>query len=134
MAACSSSTPSSRVSSSGRDGRLERAARRPALRWAPLIALGMAVQLLLFSTPARRALGPLAPAYVASNLAVLAAVWRNIRSGSAARPARRASNLIAIVANGGYMPVSADALVAMGRPRARGTPTTAWPMGSSSGR
>ena len=49
------------------------------LAWAPVIVLGMAGQVLLFSTPVGDALGPAAPAaYVASNLAVLAAVWRNI--------------------------------------------------------
>ena len=48
-------------------------------RWAPLIALGMAGQVLLFSTPLGDALGPAAPVvYVASNVAVLAAVWRNL--------------------------------------------------------
>ena len=47
--------------------------------WVPLIVVGMAVQVLLFSTPLGDALGPLAPAvYIASNLAVLAAVWRNV--------------------------------------------------------
>ncbi|HEV7604147.1 MAG TPA: DUF5317 domain-containing protein [Candidatus Limnocylindrales bacterium] len=87
------------------------------LAWAPLIVLGMAVQVLLFSTPVGDALGPLAPAvYVASDLAVLVAVWRNL-----AIPGLRvvlvggASNLLAICANGGYMPVSADALRALGR-------------------
>jgi hypothetical protein len=86
-------------------------------RWAPLIAVGMAGQVLLFSTPLGGALGPAAPAvYVASNLAVLAAVWRNL-----AIPGLRlvliggASNLITIAANGGYMPVSAEAVAAMGR-------------------
>ena len=49
-------------------------------------------------------------------MAVLVAVWRNL-----AIPGLRlvlvggASNLIAICANGGYMPVSPDALVALGR-------------------
>jgi hypothetical protein len=87
------------------------------LSWAPLIAAGMAVQLLLFSTPLGEALGSAAPAvYIASNLAVLAAVWRNL-----AIPGLRlvllggTFNLISICANGGYMPVSPDALVALGR-------------------
>jgi len=47
--------------------------------WAPLIALGMAAQVVLFSTPVGDALGPAAPIlYVASNVAVLAAVARNL--------------------------------------------------------
>jgi hypothetical protein len=87
------------------------------LAWAPVIVLGMAGQVLLFSTPVGDALGPAAPAaYVASNLAVLAAVWRNLAiPGLPLILLGGASNLIAIVANGGFMPVSADALVAIGR-------------------
>src|SRR5262245_2040765 len=74
-------------------------------------------QVLLFSTPIGDALGPLAPAaYVASNLAVLAAVVRNLAiPGLPLVLLGGASNLIAIVANGGFMPVSPDALVAIGR-------------------
>jgi hypothetical protein len=95
------------------------AARLGDLRfeWGWLIAVGMAIQVLLFSTPIGDALGPAAPAaYVASNAAVLVAVWRN-----RAIPGLRlvlvggASNLIAIWANGGSMPVSPDALLALGR-------------------
>lgn len=85
--------------------------------WGALIAVGMAVQVLLFSTPLGDALGAAAPvAYIVSNAAVLAAVWRNL-----AIPGLRlvlvggASNLIAICVNGGYMPVNPDALVALGR-------------------
>ena len=87
------------------------------LAWTPVIVLGMAAQVLLLSTPVGDALGPAAPAaYVASNLAVLAAVWRNIAiPGLPLVLLGGASNLIAIVANGGFMPVSADALVAIGR-------------------
>jgi hypothetical protein len=85
--------------------------------WAPLIALGMAAQVVLFSTPVGDALGPVAPVvYVASNVAVLAAVARNLAiPGFALVLAGGASNLIAICANGGYMPASSDALVALGR-------------------
>jgi hypothetical protein len=85
--------------------------------WAPLIALGMAVQLLLFSSPLGNALGPAAPfAYVLSNVAVLAAVAGNLSiPGLPLVLAGGASNLLVIVANGGYMPVSRDALAAAGR-------------------
>ena len=60
-------------------------------RWAPLIALGMVVQLLLFSTPLGDAIGPAAPVvYVTSNVAVLVAVGRNLAiPGLLARPPRR---------------------------------------------
>jgi hypothetical protein len=87
------------------------------LTWAPLIVLGMAVQLLLFSSPLGNALGDAAPfAYVLSNVAVLVAVAANLASpGLPAVLAGGTSNLLAIVANGGYMPVSPDALAAMGR-------------------
>ena len=86
-------------------------------RWAPLIAIGMAVQLLLFSTPMGDAIGPWAPSvYLASNVAVLVAVARNLAiPGLPLVFLGGASNLVAIVANGGYMPVSPGALAAMGR-------------------
>ena len=88
------------------------------LAWAPLIAVGMAVQIALFSTPAGDALGPLAPAaYIGSNLMVLVAVARNLAiPGLPLVLVGGAANLLAIGANGGYMPVSPDALAAMGRP------------------
>lgn len=86
-------------------------------RWAPLIAVGMAGQLLLFSTPLGGVLGDAAPiAYAASNALVLVAVWRNIAiPGLPLVLIGGASNLIAILANGGYMPVSREAVAAMGR-------------------
>ena len=86
-------------------------------RWAPLIALGMVGQLLLFSTGVGSALGDAAPAaYVASNLVVLVAVGRNLSiPGMVLVLIGGAANLITIVANGGYMPVSPEAVAAMGR-------------------
>jgi hypothetical protein len=86
-------------------------------RWAPLIAVGMAAQVLLFSTPLGDDLGPWAPlVYIASNLAVLIAVWRNLAiPGLPLVLLGGASNLLAIFANGGFMPVSPGALAAMGR-------------------
>ncbi len=85
--------------------------------WGPLIAFGMAVQIVLFSTSLGEAFGPAAPVvYIASNVAVLAAVWRNLAiPGLRLVLAGGFSNLLAICANGGYMPVSPDALVALGR-------------------
>jgi hypothetical protein len=77
----------------------------------------MAGQLLLFSTPVGGALGDAAPAaYVASNVIVLVAVWRNLAiPGLPLVLIGGAANLITIVANGGYMPVSPEAVAAMGR-------------------
>ena len=85
--------------------------------WAPLVVVGLMGQVLLFSTPLGDALGPAAPVlYVASNVAVLVAVWRNLAiPGLPLVLIGGASNLIAICANGGYMPVSPEAVVAMGR-------------------
>lgn len=95
-------------------GSLERLGRLD-LRWAPLIAIGMIVQLALFSSPLGNVLGSLAPvAYIASNGMVLAAVARN--SAVPGLPlvfVGGASNVLAILANGGYMPVSPAALAAM---------------------
>jgi hypothetical protein len=90
--------------------------------WAPLIAVGMVVQLLLFSTAVGDALGPFAPAvYVASNVAVLVAVWKNRAiPGLPLVLLGGAANLVAISVNGGYMPVSRDALVALGRGTSEG--------------
>ena len=86
-------------------------------RWAPLIALGMMGQLLLFSTGVGAALGDAAPAaYIASNLVVLIAVGRNLAiPGMLLVLMGGAANLVTIVANGGYMPVSPEAVAAMGR-------------------
>ena len=86
-------------------------------RWAPLIALGMVGQLLLFSTSLGAALGDAAPAaYVLSNAFVLIAVLRNLAvPGLALVFIGGAANLVTIVANGGFMPVSHEAIVAMGR-------------------
>lgn len=95
------------------------AARLGGLRlsWAPLIVLGMIVQLALFSSPLGNAIGDAAPTvYVVSNITVLVAVAANLAvPGLPVVLAGGAANLLAIVANGGYMPVSPGALEAMGR-------------------
>jgi hypothetical protein len=90
---------------------------RLEFRWAPLIALGMAVQIALFSDPVASRVGAAGPViYVASTLVVLVAVVRNWRiAGLPVVAVGAASNLAAIVANGGYMPASASALAAQGR-------------------
>ena len=86
-------------------------------RWAPLIAIGMLGQVLLFSTSLGGQLGDAAPlAYVASNAVVLIAVARNLAiPGLVLVLIGGAANIITIVANGGYMPVSPEAVAAMGR-------------------
>jgi hypothetical protein len=86
-------------------------------RWAPAIIVGLLIQVAIFSTPLGDALGVAAPwVYAGSTLLVLVAVARNLAiPGLSIVVLGGASNLLAIVANGGYMPVSADALRAMGR-------------------
>ncbi len=89
---------------------------RLRFRWGILIALGMLLQVSLFSTPLGQAIGDAAPiVYIGTNLAVLFAVAVNLAiRGLAIVLAGGMSNLVAIVANGGYMPVSEGALAAMG--------------------
>jgi hypothetical protein len=91
-------------------------------RWAAAIPAGLVIQLALFSTPVGGAIGSLAPVlYIGSTLLVLAAVAGNLGlRGMKVVLAGGFSNLIAIVANGGYMPVSAAALAAMGRAESTG--------------
>jgi hypothetical protein len=85
------------------------------LRWAPLAVLGLLVQVVLFADPVSDAVGDAAPAiYVASTAAVLLAVLRDVRvPGMAVIAFGAASNLAAIVANGGYMPADPAALAAV---------------------
>lgn len=87
------------------------------LRWAPVAVAGFAVQVVLFSGPVGDAIGALGPlVYVASTAAVLVFVLANVRiAGLAIVATGAALNLLAIVANGGYMPASAAALAAAGK-------------------
>ena len=102
-------------------GRLERLAE-VRLRWAPVALLGLVVQVALFADPIASAVGAWgSPIYVASTAAVLAAVLANLRlPGLPIIALGAASNLAAIVANGGVMPVSAGALAALGVPASPG--------------
>jgi hypothetical protein len=81
-------------------------------RWSGLIVVGMITQLLLFSDPISAQVGDLGPPiYVASTALVLVAVLGNLAiPGLQLVAAGAASNLAAIVANGGYMPASPAAL------------------------
>ncbi len=87
------------------------------LRWAPLVIVGLLTQVVLFSDPVAGRIGDLGPAiYVGSTLMVLAAVGRNARlRGMPLVVAGAASNVLAIVANGGFMPASREALAALGK-------------------
>jgi hypothetical protein len=97
-------------------GQLDRLAGL-SFRWLPLALVGFAVQVALFSTPLTDRIGALGPPlYVASTAAVLAVVLRNRAiPGMAIIALGSGANLIAIVANGGFMPASPAALGLLGR-------------------
>jgi len=82
-----------------------------------VFAVGLAVQLVLFSDFVTERIGDAGvPIYVGSTLAVAAAIAANVRiRGMAVILAGAISNLAAIVANGGYMPASAEAIASLGR-------------------
>jgi hypothetical protein len=97
-------------------GRLDRLAQI-RFHWAWLAVVGLAIQILLFSTPTAGSLsGGVGEAiYVGSTGAVLIAVWRNLAVPGFALVALGAlSNLAAIVANDGVMPTTASALATAG--------------------
>ena len=82
-------------------------------RWGMLAVAGFALQIILFSDFVSQRIGMAGPPiYVASTALVLVAVIRNVRiPGMPLVVLGAASNLAAIVANGGYMPArhAADA-------------------------
>jgi Family of unknown function (DUF5317) len=88
------------------------------IRWAWLAVAGFVVQLLIYSEPIGSTIGldEAVPAiYIASNVVVLAAVLRNLAlPGMAVIAAGATCNLVAILANGGYMPTDANALATAG--------------------
>ncbi len=91
---------------------------RLEFRWAWLAIVGFAIQVVLFAEPVSDrigdVLGPLI--YVASTALVLVVVIRNARlAGLPIVAVGAASNLAAIVANGGYMPASPLAREAIGQ-------------------
>jgi hypothetical protein len=84
--------------------------------WGWLALAGLAAQVVLFSPPVGAVVGAAAPIlYVASTVLVLAVVLRNRRLPGLKLVAIGAiSNLVAIVANGGYMPADPGALALAG--------------------
>jgi hypothetical protein len=86
-------------------------------RWPWIFMTGLAVQLVLFSDAVTERIGESGmPIYVASTLVVLVAVLGNWRiPGMLVVALGALSNLVAIVANGGYMPASTDAMAALGK-------------------
>ena len=97
-------------------GRLERLSQI-RFEWAWLAVVGLALQVVLFSTSIGASLGNGVgeALYVASTGMVLVAVWRNLAVPGLALVALGAiSNLVAIVANDGVMPTTVGALSAAG--------------------
>jgi len=88
-----------------------------SLRWAPLAIIGLVVQVVLFAEPVAARVGSTgAPIYVASSALVLVALLGNLHVHGLKLVAVGAlANLAAIVANGGSMPASPEALAALGK-------------------
>lgn len=86
------------------------------LRWVPIALLGTLIQVVLFTDAFGSPFGEASPAvYVVSNLLVFATVLRNMRvPGMALAAVGAASNLLAIIANRGYMPADPEALASVG--------------------
>jgi hypothetical protein len=97
-------------------GRVERLGE-VRVRWAAVAVIGLVVQLVLFSGPVTRIVGAAGPPiYVASTAVVLVVVLANLHlPGLPLVALGAASNLVAIFANGGYMPASPEALAALGK-------------------
>lgn len=96
-------------------GRLDRLGSL-RIRWVPLALFGFATQALLAAEPLGAWPAGLVPAvYQASTLLVLVAVLRNLAvPGVAVIALGAACNLVAIVANGGWMPADPGALASVG--------------------
>jgi len=86
-------------------------------RWAPLVLVGFLAQVALFSDAVAARVGDLGPVlYVGSTMLVVIAVARNLAIPGMALVALGAtSNLVAIAANGGFMPASPAAMAALGK-------------------
>jgi hypothetical protein len=83
--------------------------------WWPLAVGGLAVQVVLFARPVAEHVGSEGPAiYVLSTLAVMVALLRNLsRPGLVVIAVGATLNLVAVLANGGAMPSSPEAWLAL---------------------
>jgi hypothetical protein len=95
-------------------GRFERLGSLP-FRFAPVVIAALAIQFLIFG-PLDQVVGAAGPPlYLGSTVAALLAVATNLRiPGLALVVAGTASNLAAIIANGGVMPADPGALAVAG--------------------
>ncbi len=96
-------------------GRLENLGHLRIRGW-PIAFAALAIQLVLFTDAGSSLVGAAAPAiYLGSTAAVLAVVVWNIRiPGLALVALGAASNLLAIIANGGVMPADPGAMASLG--------------------
>ena len=96
-------------------GRLEHL-RQVRIRWVPVALIGLAVQVVLFAAPSGAWPEWVVPlVYQASTLVVFIAVLRNLGIPGVPLIAIGAGcNLLAIVANGGWMPADPSALASVG--------------------
>ena len=87
-------------------------------RWGWLAVGGLLVQVVLFTPSVEAAAGAATPAiYLGSTLVVFVAVLRNVRlAGMPVVLLGALSNLLAITANGGYMPADPTAMEIAGLP------------------
>jgi MFS family permease len=113
--------PTDRPSLAGPGGamgwRLSFAGRLPRIEWAPLAIAAALLQGVIFLPAVNVHLAAAPPfLYVLSSAAVLACVLRNVRiPGLVVAALGGLSNLVAVVANGGFMPVDPDAARAVGQ-------------------
>ena len=86
-------------------------------RWSWVFLSGLLIQVILFADVVTERIGALgAPIYVASTgLVLLAVVANRAIPGMLVVALGAASNLAAIIANGGYMPASVSAMEALGK-------------------
>ena len=91
---------------------------RIRIRWWPILVLAVALQAYAVGHWATDSLGPIplrAGAFVATHVLILAVAAVNFRlAGFGLIILGAAANLVALLANGGLMPVSAEARVAIG--------------------
>jgi len=87
------------------------------IRWPWAISAGLVTQVVLFSSPLVHVVGTWGPVvYVLSTAVVIAAIAVNWRiTGMPIVVLGAMSNLVAIVANGGYMPADPGAMASLGR-------------------
>lgn len=90
---------------------------RLRIRWSWLVVTGLLVQVVLFAGPVSERIGALGPPlYVGSTAVVIGAILANRSiAGMPVIALGAASNMAAILANGGYMPADPGAMASLGK-------------------